>query len=337
MKVLILGGTRFIGSFVTTQLVEQGHEVFVFHRGETSQNIPHTVKHIYGDRGKLETYKDEFANILPDVVLDMLPLTEEDAVRVVETFQGITKRIVAISSADVYMAYERFTGLKNGPVMPTPLDETSPQRSVIFPYRSTFKPGEKMYDYDKILVEKTFMKSDIPSTVLRLPMVHGPFDRQNRIYNYLKQMIDERPYILLDEKQATWRTCRGYVENVACAIVLAITNEKAAGQIYNVADENSYSELEWVHLIKNMYGHWNGKIEVIPSGNIPAEANFEQNLDTCSAKIRNELGYSDIVSTKESLLRAIQWDLEERSKYLEELVLDYEEEDKIYEKIRLIK
>lgn len=40
MRVLVIGGTRFIGPPVVKSLVEHGHEVTVFHRGETEINLP---------------------------------------------------------------------------------------------------------------------------------------------------------------------------------------------------------------------------------------------------------------------------------------------------------
>ena len=40
MRILIMGGTRFIGVYLTRMLVEQGHEVVLFNRG----NRPHPVE-----------------------------------------------------------------------------------------------------------------------------------------------------------------------------------------------------------------------------------------------------------------------------------------------------
>ena len=39
MKVLVIGGTNFIGPHVVRQLIERGHEVAVFHRGETKAKL----------------------------------------------------------------------------------------------------------------------------------------------------------------------------------------------------------------------------------------------------------------------------------------------------------
>jgi nucleoside-diphosphate-sugar epimerase len=72
---------------------------------------------------------------------------------------------------------------------------------------------------------------ELSSTVLRLP---PSMDRTiPTMFRYLKRMVDRREAILLDEREANWRMTHGYVENVADAITLAVTDTRASG-IYNV-------------------------------------------------------------------------------------------------------
>src|SRR5262249_34733410 len=155
---------------------------------------------------------------------------EADALGFVRTFRGLARRTVVISSADVYRAYGRFLGIESGPVEPTPLTEDSPLRTALFPYRSQASgTGDFLYHYDKIPVERVVMgEPDLPGTVLRLPMVHGPGDAQHRTASYLKRMDNGRPAIVLDEGMARWKCPRGYVEDVAAAIALAVTDDRAA-------------------------------------------------------------------------------------------------------------
>ena len=51
-------------------------------------------------------------------------------------------------------------------------------------------------------------------TVLRLPMVYGPFDRQRRLQPYLQRMEARRPAILLEAGQSAWRVSRGFFKGV---------------------------------------------------------------------------------------------------------------------------
>ncbi|MEW6032965.1 MAG: NAD-dependent epimerase/dehydratase family protein [Bacillota bacterium] len=128
MRLLVLGGTGFVGRHVTTRLLEMGHEVAVFHRGPTAGRDP-GVRHILGDRCDLAVHAAAFRSFDPDAVIDIVPLTEEDARAVVEAFRGVARRVVAISSQDVYLAYGRLTGLEPGPAEPVPLTEHSPLRT----------------------------------------------------------------------------------------------------------------------------------------------------------------------------------------------------------------
>lgn len=333
MKILILGGTRFIGSYVTSQLVEKGHEVYLFHRGQTNLNIPDGVHHIYGDKNELERFEHQFDEIQPDVVLDMFPYTEEDAKRVVNVFSNKTNRLVAISSADVYLAFGNLIELEKGEeIIKTPLTEESPLRKTLYPYRGKVNKGDMMYDYDKILVENVYRNNSyIPATILRLPMVHGPLDRQYRPFPYLKRMIDGRSHIVLDKDVAKWITCRGYVENVAHAIVLAITNDLAANQTYNVSDQVCLTEEEWVKEIQKAYKKWDGSIIIDGSGAVrPSGMNAKQHIYMSSEKIRKELGYKEIVSFEDGMERTINWILNNMPNLQYEN--EYAIEDKIIEK-----
>lgn len=98
MKILIIGGTGFIGTDVVRYLSEKGHEVTVFHRGHTQADLPSGVDRILGDRQELRDRQSEFQQLAPQVVLDMIPATEQDAQMLMSTFKGIAQRVVAIST-----------------------------------------------------------------------------------------------------------------------------------------------------------------------------------------------------------------------------------------------
>jgi hypothetical protein len=97
------------------RLAGAGHEVAVFHRGRTGTELPEGVGRFLGDRQSLEDHADGLRSFGPDVVLDMIPMNEKDARGVVDVFRGVARRIVAISSEDVYRAYDVVHGLAPGP------------------------------------------------------------------------------------------------------------------------------------------------------------------------------------------------------------------------------
>jgi nucleoside-diphosphate-sugar epimerase len=335
MRVLVIGGTSFIGPAVARRLVGLGHEVAVFHRGQTQADLRVDVEHLIGDRHELGRHVAEFRRLAPDVVVDMIAFTEADAIGLVETFRGVARRTVVISSADVYRAYGRFLHIEPGPIEPTLLTEESPLRTALFPYRRQAQGTDDFfYSYDKIPVERVVLgEPDLPCTVLRLPMVHGPGDPYHRISPYLKRMDDGRPAIVLDEGMARWRCPRGYVEDVATAIALAVVDERAAGRTYNVAEPTALSEAEWVRKIGEVVGWW-GEVVTVPGGRIPLPYRFQQDLDTDSGRIRRELGFIESVALREALERTVAWERANPSGPSPGIgLLDYDAEDALLAEI----
>lgn len=340
MKILVIGGTNFIGPSVVNRLHSIGHEVTVFHRGKTVAELPIAVKEIKGDRTQLPEMKSELQHLSPDVVLDMIPYTEQDALTIIKSFQGIAQRVVAISSMDVYHAYNVLLGKESG-IVPVPLTEDSPLRQQLYPFKDMPQRAlNAPADYDKILVERVVMSdADLPGTVIRLPMVYGAKDPLHRLFPYLKRMDENRPAILLPENFAQWRGCYGYVENVAQAIALAVTNPQATKRIYHVADLQ-VSEAERLKQVGKAAG-WQGEIISVPKQYLPVDWNlpFNTNQDwfADTTRIRQELGYKEVVSQEEGLKQTIDW---ERSNPPQEMpqwtgleLLDYATEDEILTQI----
>ncbi len=332
MRVLIIGGTGFIGPHVVQSLAERGAEVTVFHRGRIrAEPAPEAVEHpqwlahsgrarelpvgvgeIFGSRERLADFRDTLRNLAPDVVLDMFPMREADARAVMSTFTGLARRVVAISSVDVYRAFNRVRRIEPGPADPVPLSETAPLREKLYPHRHAARgPGDSLYDYEKILVERLVLSDPkLPGTVLRLPAIYGPGDPRHRIFPYLKRMDDGRQTILLHEDEASWRFCRGYVEDVALAIVLAVLNAQATGRVYNVAEPETLTQAEWVQAIGAAVG-WQGRVVALPRDRLPQhlanDEDFTQHLVVDSGRIRAELGYRETLALEEALRRTVAW------------------------------
>ena len=333
MNILILGGTGFIGPHVIRHLVAEGHLVTAFARGNLRPELPADVRRVAGDYKKLWEYRDQFKVLGPEVVLDMIPITEQDALNVVATFSGIARRLVAISSQDVYLAWGYVTGTDRGPVDPH-ITEDSPLRESRYPYRGRKLPIYKEWDlenYDKILVERAFQSDpDLPATILRLPMVHGPGDPGHRIFPYLKRMDDGRAVIPIEQSAARWRAPQGYVEDVGLAISLAVTHDAATGRIYNVAEGDVRSTADFIRAIGGVAG-WNGQIVELPKGALPGPwdaYHLDQHVVSDSSRIRSDLGYQETVAGTEALRRTIMWEREHPPDPLPTAMFDYAAEDR---------
>jgi len=297
MRVLILGGTGLTGPFTTRYLVDQGHQVTVFNRGRHSADLPSTVNRILGDRRELDRFAGEFKRLAPEVVLDMLALTRDDAEMLMRVFRGVAQRVVVPSSIDVYRVYGRFHGTEPGPVDPIPLTEEAPLREKLSIH------GEI---YEKRWVEQVVLSDPkLPGTVLRYPMIYGPNDG-GRTFHLAKRMIDNRPVILIDEGLAQWRASRGYAENVAWATVLAVTQQRAVNRIYNVAEPEGLSHLEWTQRLARAAG-WVVRIVVVPRGRLHVQSHHEHHWVVDTTRIRAELGYMEVVPQEVALRQTVDW------------------------------
>lgn len=314
MRVLIIGGTRFMGPLVVKGLASQGHEVAVFHRGNTNTDLPEHAVEILGDRNRIADFAPAIRNFHPDVVLDMMLLNEKQAKELVALVSGFAHRLVVASSCDVYFQYDLLRGVETGPIVNAPLAEEAPLRRKIYPYREQVADqSDPMYDYDKILVERTVMSQPrLPGTVLRLPVVYGPGDYRHRFYEHLRRMKDNRPAIMIDQGNAELRITKGYCENCGAAILKAVVDERAAGRIFNVGEQATLTEREWIGRLAAITG-WKGEIVALPEEKLPkhlkTDMNCRHHLVIDTTRLRQELEYKESIDSGEALRRTVDWEL----------------------------
>ena len=102
-------------------------------------------------------------------------------------------------------------------------------------------------------------------------------------------MRDGRETILLDEGFRNWRVTRGYVQDVAAAIVLAAVDPRATGRTYNLGERDPWTEEEWILAIGAEAG-WGGKVRYLPTGQLPEHLvtgiEFRQDLVIDTSRIR---------------------------------------------------
>jgi nucleoside-diphosphate-sugar epimerase len=318
MRILLIGGNGFIGRFVVTALQQQGHSLALFHRGTTV--APTGIEQILGDRDRLNARAAELKRFAPDVVIDLVMSSGPQAEKLMTLVRGKVRRVVMLSSMDVYRAIGVSQGTEPGPLQDVPLTEESELRRGLYPYTpEQLKMMRKIFswatdDYDKIPAERAVMNDpELPGTVLRLPMVYGPGDPLHRFAPVVKRVVDGRRQIIFPQTLAGWRSARGYVENVAAAIALAATDDRVSGRIYNICEEPSFSELEWAQKIAHEM-QWGGEFVTLPVERTPAHllrpGNTAQHWTASSARIRHELGYQEPVEMGEAIRRTIRWEME---------------------------
>src|SRR4051812_11857798 len=106
MKVLILGGTRFVGRYVAQRLLDGGADVTLLHRGMTGLSLAGT-KTVIGDRSAPDGL-DGLGESRFDAVLDMSAYFSDWTRAAADRLAGRVAHYVFISSGAVYRPSEEY-------------------------------------------------------------------------------------------------------------------------------------------------------------------------------------------------------------------------------------
>ena len=94
-KVVIIGGSGHVGTYLVPQLVEAGFEVVNVTRGQRQPYQPHaawkSVRTVIADRGaeeKAGTFGAKIRDLKADIVIDMICFTLASARHLVEALRG---------------------------------------------------------------------------------------------------------------------------------------------------------------------------------------------------------------------------------------------------------
>jgi len=313
MRVLIIGGTRRTGPFLVKQLIEHGHSVVVFHRGQHNLRLVEGAQEILGDRRDVSRFKSAMASLKVDVVVDTMATDDEDVRAVVAAFRGRIRRYVCISSYDVYAAYtDAWT--RTPSLQPVPIPEDAPKT-----VQSDLYGREQRYDKMRVEQEVAAAQAShaFEATILRWPALYGPRDTTPREWYYVKQATDKRPRIpVIDGGRSLFS--RGYFENMAHSILLAVESDIASGQTYNAADTHAITPWQIATMIGDILGHtW--EVISVPRVLMPACVQSQARPYSCDpydiephllldvTKIRTELGYTDLVPCRTAMERTVEW------------------------------
>jgi nucleoside-diphosphate-sugar epimerase len=228
MKILVIGGTRFLGYHIVRKLLDDGQEVVLFNRGLSSHDFGQRVKLIRGDRYDYQDFFKKMHGKKFDVVVDVIAYRAEHSRAAIKAFQSSIGHFFHISTAAVYVVTRDY---------PSPLKEEDFDRE-LYP-RPKKNSGWWEYGYHKRKCEEVLrqahQKQDFPVTMLRLPIVMGERDHTLRAYSYFVRLQDSRPLILPDGGMNVFTHV--YQGDIAKTIASNLLNRTSFGQSYNLAQE----------------------------------------------------------------------------------------------------
>ncbi|WP_421659062.1 NAD-dependent epimerase/dehydratase family protein [Leptothermofonsia sp. ETS-13] len=210
MRILIMGGTRFIGVYLTRILVEQGHEVVLFNRGNKPAPVE-GLRQIHGDRTNPTELKDKLAGESFDAIFDNNGRELSDTQPLTEIFSDRLQHFVYMSSAGVYLKSDQMPHVEGDPIDP----------------KSRHK-GK--HDTEVYLAEQ-----ELPFTSIRPTYIYGPQNYNDLEAWFFDRIVRDRPVPIPGHGQHF--TQFGHVKDLARAMTQVLGNTQAIRQIYNVSGD----------------------------------------------------------------------------------------------------
>ncbi|EEF62685.1 NAD-dependent epimerase/dehydratase family protein [Pedosphaera parvula] len=201
MKLLILGGTKFLGRHLTQIALARGHAVTLFNRGQSNPGLFSGVEELRGDReGNLESLKGRRW----DAVIDTSGYVSAKVRATAELLASAVEHYTFISSVSVYADFS-VSGL----------DETA-SVATLPPGAVEEESNMETYGARKALCEHAAEES-MPGRVLKIRpgVIVGPYDPTDRFTYWVRRIANsgetlapenpEKPMQLIDARDlADW-------------------------------------------------------------------------------------------------------------------------------------
>lgn len=222
-KILIMGGTRFIGVFMSRLLVQEGHQVTLFTRGKApiTQQLPgesdkdyadfkSQILHLKGDRKDYDFVKSSLSAEGYDVVYDINGREAEEVEPILDALPNLEQYIYC-SSAGVYL------------------------KTDCPPHYEVDAVDPKSRHKGKLDTENLLVARDVNWTSLRPVYIYGPLNYNPVEEWFFHRLKAGRPIPV--PNSGIQITQLGHVKDLATAFIQVLGNEKASKQVFNISGE----------------------------------------------------------------------------------------------------
>jgi nucleoside-diphosphate-sugar epimerase len=306
-RIVVIGATGHIGTYLVPRLVRGGHEVIALSRGaaEPYQASPQwrEVTRVTADRDAEDaagTFGARVAALAPDVVIDLICFTAASAAQLVEALRPARPLLVHCGTIWVH-----------GPARRVPVTEDEP-RTAYGEY------GTGKAEIEALLHRET-LAGGVPSVVLHPGHISGPgwpviTPAGNLDPAVWTALATGQPLALPDHGLGVLHHV--HADDVAQAFELALSRPAAIGASFHVVSEQA---MTLSGLAAGVSG-WFGREPVLDfvdwdefgrrAGAEHAEATREHTFRSITASIargREVLGYAPRFSTLDALYEALGW------------------------------
>ncbi len=308
MKALVIGGAGATGILIVRGLLDRDMEVSILHRGRHVPDLPERVERIIADPFDEEQVKGALEHRRFDLVI----ATYGNLRGLTRALVGHTERLISVGgAAPIFKGWGEMTSINPWETThPTPMglpeDHPLSMEEGIDRFAGAVRKAERA-------VMAAHAHGVFQSTHFRYPLVYGPNNICPAEWGLVRRALDGRRPLILPGGGLTV-VARGYSENMAHAILLAVdAPDVSAGQVYNLCDVRQQYNLEWVQIVSRILDHAFElhaiPFHLLPRGfrATPPQLLYRHHNAMDVQKIRNDLGYEDVVTLETALERTVRW------------------------------
>ncbi|KAK7397097.1 hypothetical protein VNO78_18264 [Psophocarpus tetragonolobus] len=222
-KILIMGGTRFIGVFLSRLLVKEGHQVTLFTRGKApvTQQLPgesdsdyadfsSKILHLKGDRKDFEFVKSSLSAEGFNVVYDINGREADEVEPILDALPNL-EQFIYCSSAGVYLKSDQL------------------------PHAETDAVDPKSRHKGKLETESLLQSRGVNWTSIRPVYIYGPLNYNPVEEWFFHRLKAGRPIPI--PSSGIQITQLGHVKDLAKAFVQVLGNDKASKEVFNISGD----------------------------------------------------------------------------------------------------
>ncbi|HRJ25887.1 MAG TPA: NAD-dependent epimerase/dehydratase family protein [Fimbriimonadaceae bacterium] len=221
MKILVIGGTRFVGRHFVEAALARGHDLTLVHRGKSGPDLFPEVRSILSDRREL-------AGALPDEMWDAVADTcayfPIDVQRACEALRGRVGYALQVSTISVYDDPQG-----------QPLDEQSPLAQLDDP--ETLELTGETYGGLKAACERV-AETGFPNLgIVRPTYILGPYDPTDRFAFWVDRLVRGVPVVLPIRPDGTSAPLQAIDARDLAQLIIQMVETQTRG-IYNTANQS---------------------------------------------------------------------------------------------------
>ena len=308
MRVLVVGGTLFIGRLLVTELLKAGYDVAILHR-RPGHPFKKKIEELLADRNNAAALRAalegrRFEAVIDDVYDWERGTTAAQVEATVEACGSRLKRYIFLSSVAAYG--DGLGHYENDPLAPD--DHPEP------------------YVRNKAMTERMLFRmrhrAGLPVVTFRPPFVYGPENPFYREAFFWDRLRAGRSIIVPGDGHRLMQFV--YVKDLVAAMVRSLEVPAAVGEAFNIGHDKPVTQVELIHALAKVAGKKDPAIMRVPRERI-AEAGGNAMTDPLyfgvyldvppitenMGKVKRVLGLKP-VSFEDGLKETYRWYLRQR-------------------------